>query len=265
LAQFVFARKHPALACRLPLLFGRLTPRRGIVPRAPLEMGNAACCDSAQKSMIVEKAAMPEVPVLFKDSFTTTIEPTVNDTKPAPAPAIVEKATMSEVPVLTEDSSTTTIEPKVNDTKQAPAPAIVEKATMPEVPVLIEDSSTTTIEPPVNDTKPAPAPASVVAEVPTAAVQAMPSDTMTLRFKTINQDFVDKVWSSRPLGLDYPNNMSPIVIQTVKPDRNGEALGVQSGWTVMAVNGEDVAGKSFEYIDGLMRKCAGALKQLEKA
>merc|ERR1719329_391237 len=108
----------------------------------------------------------------------------------------------------------------------------------------------------VTEPEPTPAPTPLAP----AVQQAVPSETMTLRFQTPDQGNVEKSWTHRPLGLDY-SKKAPIRIMNTKPGSNGAALGVQKDWVIIAVNGEDVIGKDFAYVDGVMRKCAAALKQ----
>eukprot|EP00747_Dinoflagellata_sp_TGD_P169407 gnl/TRDRNA2_/TRDRNA2_198332_c0_seq1.p1 gnl/TRDRNA2_/TRDRNA2_198332_c0~~gnl/TRDRNA2_/TRDRNA2_198332_c0_seq1.p1 ORF type:complete len:155 (-),score=16.31 gnl/TRDRNA2_/TRDRNA2_198332_c0_seq1:45-509(-) len=65
---------------------------------------------------------------------------------------------------------------------------------------------------------------------------------MRLRDGT-RKDFT--LWK-RPVGLHF-NNLSPIVIKTVRPKSHAEEVGFKVGWVIEMINGEDVRKKDFNY------------------
>merc|ERR1719203_615660 len=62
----------------------------------------------------------------------------------------------------------------------------------------------------------------------------------------------------RPLGLDF-NKATPIVIQRIHPGAHANELGVQPGWQVVGLNGEDVSKMGFDYSYQILRRSAEAL------
>jgi len=62
----------------------------------------------------------------------------------------------------------------------------------------------------------------------------------------------------RPLGLDF-NKTAPVVINRSRPDSIAEKLGVQAGWTVKFVNGEDMQDQVFSHIVDVMKRISSEL------
>mmetsp|Transcript_137456 Transcript_137456/g.342896 ORF Transcript_137456/g.342896 Transcript_137456/m.342896 type:complete len:156 (+) Transcript_137456:114-581(+) len=69
-----------------------------------------------------------------------------------------------------------------------------------------------------------------------------------------------KAFVRRPLGLDF-NKSNPITMKRIQPGTHGEELGVQLGWQVVGVNGEDVATKEFDYTYNRLRLLSTQLPQ----
>eukprot|EP00443_Scrippsiella_acuminata_P109956 CAMPEP_0115761474 /NCGR_PEP_ID=MMETSP0272-20121206/100523_1 /TAXON_ID=71861 /ORGANISM="Scrippsiella trochoidea, Strain CCMP3099" /LENGTH=231 /DNA_ID=CAMNT_0003207151 /DNA_START=15 /DNA_END=706 /DNA_ORIENTATION=- len=69
-----------------------------------------------------------------------------------------------------------------------------------------------------------------------------------------------KKFVRRPLGIDFYKTR-PISMKRVQAGSHGKELGIQPGWQVVAVNGEDVAAKEFDYTYRLLRNLAAQLPQ----
>merc|ERR1719487_1159916 len=53
------------------------------------------------------------------------------------------------------------------------------------------------------------------------------------------------VFPKRPLGFDF-HKAAPIKVDTVIQGSQAQQLGVQSGWTILKINGEVMDGKDFD-------------------
>eukprot|EP00930_Biecheleria_cincta_P081699 TRINITY_DN7097_c0_g1_i2.p1 TRINITY_DN7097_c0_g1~~TRINITY_DN7097_c0_g1_i2.p1 ORF type:complete len:252 (-),score=58.39 TRINITY_DN7097_c0_g1_i2:101-856(-) len=73
---------------------------------------------------------------------------------------------------------------------------------------------------------------------PAAVEEQVPS--LPLGFTDPNGVDYDVRATSVPLGLDFTRTM-PCKVKRVKPGGHGESLGVQEGWMLRAVDGEDVS------------------------
>lgn len=58
---------------------------------------------------------------------------------------------------------------------------------------------------------------------------------------------------TRPLGCEIEKTV-PITIKTVHPEANAAKVGVQVGWVVRCINGEDVTRREFKEIVNMLRK-----------
>mmetsp|Transcript_22437 Transcript_22437/g.43046 ORF Transcript_22437/g.43046 Transcript_22437/m.43046 type:complete len:136 (-) Transcript_22437:92-499(-) len=68
----------------------------------------------------------------------------------------------------------------------------------------------------------------------------------------------DITFTRRPLGLDF-DKMAPIIIKKVQPQSHGESVGVQPGWRLKYVNGEDVSSMTFDAQFDFLRKVSAGL------
>mmetsp|Transcript_161286 Transcript_161286/g.512546 ORF Transcript_161286/g.512546 Transcript_161286/m.512546 type:complete len:195 (-) Transcript_161286:77-661(-) len=113
----------------------------------------------------------------------------------------------------------------------------------------------------------------VTAEDVTAKIDAQPEESaiveggpqekgLVLGFKTENANRILTI-THRPLGLDFQRS-SPISMKKVRPGSVGESLGVQVGWEIHTVNGEDVRNKSFEYTYRLLKEASAVLPSNEQ-
>mmetsp|Transcript_24596 Transcript_24596/g.65384 ORF Transcript_24596/g.65384 Transcript_24596/m.65384 type:complete len:221 (+) Transcript_24596:56-718(+) len=81
---------------------------------------------------------------------------------------------------------------------------------------------------------------------------------MVLLFKLPDDSFKEVVVRNRPLGLDFQRS-SPICMKKVHKDSIGDKLGVQVGWELHSVNGEDVFSRQFEYTYKLLKEASTVL------
>eukprot|EP00747_Dinoflagellata_sp_TGD_P163155 gnl/TRDRNA2_/TRDRNA2_181531_c0_seq1.p1 gnl/TRDRNA2_/TRDRNA2_181531_c0~~gnl/TRDRNA2_/TRDRNA2_181531_c0_seq1.p1 ORF type:complete len:232 (+),score=23.54 gnl/TRDRNA2_/TRDRNA2_181531_c0_seq1:60-755(+) len=68
--------------------------------------------------------------------------------------------------------------------------------------------------------------------------------TMTITFKKVDGEMVDKTFVRRPLGMDF-YKVAPIVIKKIQKNGHAEELGIEIGWTLICINGEVVLDQDF--------------------
>jgi len=70
------------------------------------------------------------------------------------------------------------------------------------------------------------------------------------------------VFEKRPIGFDFHPGKVPIVVDTVIPGSYAQELGVQSGWAILKINGEEMSGKDY---DTKLSHLISAIKALPQA
>eukprot|EP00927_Polykrikos_kofoidii_P055709 TRINITY_DN49923_c0_g1_i1.p1 TRINITY_DN49923_c0_g1~~TRINITY_DN49923_c0_g1_i1.p1 ORF type:complete len:162 (-),score=32.44 TRINITY_DN49923_c0_g1_i1:56-541(-) len=78
-----------------------------------------------------------------------------------------------------------------------------------------------------------------------------PKEGVTMKFGTENGKEETVTFTKRPLGMDFDKRV-PIIMKRVTPNGHGYDLGVKAGWTLLAVNGEDITGMQFEQVYNLL-------------
>lgn len=67
-------------------------------------------------------------------------------------------------------------------------------------------------------------------------------------------------FTTRPIGLDLTRK-HPVHVKSVAPRSSGRLLGVQPGWLVLNICGEDVSASNFEQVVELLREAVRTLPQ----
>mmetsp|Transcript_37967 Transcript_37967/g.80729 ORF Transcript_37967/g.80729 Transcript_37967/m.80729 type:complete len:119 (+) Transcript_37967:107-463(+) len=96
-------------------------------------------------------------------------------------------------------------------------------------------------------------------EEPLALSEKAPQiSALHLQFQATDFSKHDITIASKPVGLTYVNEV-PIVISKVAPGGRAEQAGVQVGWTLLSVNGEEIRGRTFEQFVEMMKPALDAL------
>eukprot|EP00931_Biecheleriopsis_adriatica_P081905 TRINITY_DN55253_c0_g1_i1.p1 TRINITY_DN55253_c0_g1~~TRINITY_DN55253_c0_g1_i1.p1 ORF type:complete len:149 (+),score=34.78 TRINITY_DN55253_c0_g1_i1:69-515(+) len=80
-----------------------------------------------------------------------------------------------------------------------------------------------------------PAPAEPT-PAPSAPAAPAPAKAVTFTFVLPDGTVVEKVFTSKPLGVDFGKE-TPLKVKRVKPDTPALASGIQPGWIMTKVNG----------------------------
>eukprot|EP00931_Biecheleriopsis_adriatica_P024233 TRINITY_DN15155_c0_g1_i1.p2 TRINITY_DN15155_c0_g1~~TRINITY_DN15155_c0_g1_i1.p2 ORF type:complete len:139 (+),score=22.07 TRINITY_DN15155_c0_g1_i1:87-503(+) len=81
------------------------------------------------------------------------------------------------------------------------------------------------------------APVSTASTAPTE--QPKPTaEPVTFTFSRPDGSTIDCSFKARPLGIDFVRKV-PLVVKAVRPGTSAEKEGVQSGWKLLKVDGED--------------------------
>mmetsp|Transcript_116682 Transcript_116682/g.326400 ORF Transcript_116682/g.326400 Transcript_116682/m.326400 type:complete len:146 (+) Transcript_116682:38-475(+) len=83
---------------------------------------------------------------------------------------------------------------------------------------------------------------------------------MVIEFRCLDGTTVSKAFRSRPLGVDF-DNTQPIVVKRVKERSLAEASGVQAGWQIAGVNGQDVLPMDFAATHTLLKVATSLLPE----
>jgi hypothetical protein len=84
-------------------------------------------------------------------------------------------------------------------------------------------------------------------------------NTCTMEFQVPGEENREVVFSCRPLGMDFSKTM-PATIKGTSAGSHAESLGVQAGWIIIKINGEDTSNLE---IPGLIEKMKLACKSLK--
>uniref|UniRef100_A0A7S2QA70 PDZ domain-containing protein n=1 Tax=Zooxanthella nutricula TaxID=1333877 RepID=A0A7S2QA70_9DINO len=106
----------------------------------------------------------------------------------------------------------------------------------------------------------APTPAPVLAPVQVPATARLPKkgpEELQVEFMT-PEGCKTVTLRHRPLGIDF-NKTNPIKMKRVQAGSEGDLVGIQEGWQVVGINGEDVAVQDFDYTYALLRKMSERL------
>jgi len=81
---------------------------------------------------------------------------------------------------------------------------------------------------------------------------------LTVIFCTRNGNEETKVFTERPLGMQFPNRM-PIVIRRIREGSQAQQLGVEVGWTMHSVGCTPLAGMTISQACTMLRESSGPL------
>jgi len=83
---------------------------------------------------------------------------------------------------------------------------------------------------------------------------------MQIEFVLPGQETRMVTFSKTPLGLDFDKKV-PVTMKRVHSGGHGAELGVQAGWLIGAINGQDVKSKDVQYVYELLRSASSSLQK----
>mmetsp|Transcript_109599 Transcript_109599/g.172830 ORF Transcript_109599/g.172830 Transcript_109599/m.172830 type:complete len:149 (-) Transcript_109599:72-518(-) len=86
------------------------------------------------------------------------------------------------------------------------------------------------------------------------------STNLKITFRTKTGENKTITLEKSPFGMTYATNKFPVVITKFTTGSIAQSLGVQIGWEIMAINGNDVSAEDFATVDALLREASKRLR-----
>lgn len=94
--------------------------------------------------------------------------------------------------------------------------------------------------------------------------QSLSNPSLELIFEVADHDKKVQI-PSKPLGVEFSKSKTkkgPVKVSSVCPDGCARTLGIEIGWVIKSIDGEDVKDKKFKEIQELMRSRLAGLPEV---